>query len=276
VQRAGERRRILFAPNIPLPLVVKSSLDVPEWYYWKELVELYAQVSDDCIDAMASCRNSCATAHSLWIQFVSWKRFVGRIVDKLQSKPTSALSLEELNQLKIQASAAAAAVSQLGIKAGYQRAIDSFATMVRDASRGSELFGRVPHIGRPPVKDIGALCAQMQAAGSILKNLHGLTSAFLCRLRLADGNADVQSLEKHLSALRSEVPRIGATIGRLHRLWYNKSERDIGLLLRQTIDRVFEKVEGIIQLPVSRPSPHYRSFIDEYYPLPKEHFTPGY
>jgi hypothetical protein len=273
----GHTRRILFALNIPFDVIVKSCLHFQEWHHWRILATTYGGLDDADLDALASCRTPVAATHSLWIQYVMWKRFAGLLADQLSTAPLQSISEEALRRLRNDAEGASAAVHQLFVKLELFDNIDTHLERVRAIAAKTELAGKIPCIHTLAVTDIGSNLPGLRRGTAVLSALNSITREFFRLFGLEKGPAKITSIGDGFLRLK----KAGVKIGReesseaAERLFYSKEQREIGQFLGRLIGLGFAEIGQFIDLKIERPTGHYQKLIDTLYPLPRDQFTIG-
>jgi hypothetical protein len=278
VRKEGDERRLLFAPFIRYDMLKKSGSGQHEQHFWPQLIEIYAKLDDKTLDALASCRTGTTTTHSLWIQLVSWKRHMGRVLDTLQQSGSS-LTPQQRQTVGANFEEARTCVKQFFVKIGYWNDIDRFVSKAREEAAKTELNDLVPSLNeiRNLSSLIGSKNAVLENQFKFVESLHGLCGEIR---KLIDDPAtyqpDTDTLERTLDNLRPILALDELLqLRRWLLLLMQQNVHDLARLCNDLVNAVFNVFEEELSLPILRLTPHYKAFLASYYPLPKDHFTKG-
>lgn len=280
VKKERDEKRLLFAPFMQFDLLRKSRTGPHEQHFWPKLVEVYAKLDDKTLDALASCRNETMCAHSLWIQLVSWKRYMGRVLDILQQVGTGQLTEEEEQELQFHFKEARTCVKQFFVKVGYHHDISSFVEKARREAATTEFNKLIPCLNE--ISDvstsIGSKRIVFERISAFVEALHGVCGEVrkLTDLDPKSEGQDRIDLEKNLEKISKILPSNDLLdLRRWLLLLMQQNVREIARLCAQLVDEVFAFFEAELDLPILRLTPHYKTFLASYYPLPTEHFIKG-
>lgn len=280
VRREGDERHLLFAPYMPFDLLQKSRTGPQERHFWPKLVQLYAGLDDTALDALSSCRNESASAHSLWIQLVSWRRHMGTVLDFIQKKGTVNLRDKDKASLRDHLRNARACVKQFAVKLGYRNEIAKYIEAIKERAANTEFAEEMPCLDELPTisSQIGAKYEVLAGLAESIYALHGVCGELrkLIDLDHTNEQPDKISLEKNLLVMGEFIE--SADLLDLRRwlvLLMHRNEREMARLCSELVDTAFDCFEGKLGLRILRPTPHYKAFLTDYYPLPNSHFTKG-
>lgn len=280
VRREGDERHLLFAPYMPFDLLQKSRTGSQERHFWPKLVEVYAKLDDKTLDALSSCRNESTCAHSLWIQLVSWKRHMGTVLDLIQQNGTAHLRDEEKDLLRSHLRNARACVKQFAVKLGYRNDIAKYIEAVRQGAAHTEFAQQIPCLDEIPTisSQIGSKCEILANLSESVYALHGICGELrkLIDLDHTNEQPDKVVLERNLGLISQLTGSSDLLdLRRWLVLLMNHNEREMARLCFELVDSVFGCFEKRLDLKIMRPTPHYKAFLSDYYPLPSGHFIKG-
>jgi hypothetical protein len=279
VKKDGDERRLLFAPFMQFDLLRKSRTGPHEQHFWPKLVEVYAKLDDKTLDALASCRNETMSAHSLWIQLVSWKRYMGRVVDILQQMGGSPKESEK-RAIRLNFDEARTCLKQFFVKIGYRKEIGSFIEKARAEAFTTEFNQLIPCLHEVPdiSAAIGSKFVIFEQLSPFVEAVHGVCGELrkLVEANSANEQPDRMALEKNLKKLGTILPASELLdLRRWLLLLMQQNVREIARLCSELVEEVFAYFEDQLDLAVLRLTPHYKAFLATYYPLPTEHFIKG-
>jgi len=279
--KAGDERHIVFAPYLEFQLLEKSKVEPQERHFWSMLVEVYSKLNDRTLDALASCRNKTATAHSLWIQLVNWKRHMGTAFDMLQQVNIVSMDDDTKRNVKNHIEAARACVKQFFVKIEHHNNIGKYVDSVKSIAANTELHSDIPCLDEPSSTSstMEEKCGVFLELAEYLSALHAVCGEFRKQIQI-DENAespDLTILSKNLNTLTKILSPANPLLDPKRWLipFLQPNEREIAMLCLSLIEEVFAIFEVRLGLSIFRPTPHYREFLFKYYPLPKDHFTKG-
>lgn len=277
----GEVRKIQFAPFLAYGVLQKLPVKPHEQHYWGKIVEVYSKLDDETLDAMASCRSRTTGAHSLWIQFVHWKREMGIALDRLRQEDPKNLEEEKKTELRTHIEAALACIRNTGVKAAFRLNLNEHVQKTKTAAANTELAKVVPclnDLDKMSFLNFDTFVKLFNHLGAV----NGICQECLKQTGLISGTeeADLDVIQQRLGDL-----------GRLHlqnaslideRRWFTllrpvkEKNKELASLCLQLITEVYKVFEKELGLPIHRPTEHYSEFLRSRYPLPTEHFLTGF
>lgn len=269
----------LFPAFISYDALTKSRVEPQEQHFWEELVKIYSSLSDSSLDAMASCRTKTAGFHSLWIQFVMWKRYMGTAIDMLNTQNPMSYDSDTRQRLMENIESARACIRQIFLKIKYQSNIQEHIDGVKKSATYTELSSYLPCVDElePSVVNKYEIFVEFSTA---LETLHDI-----CREFQIHQGLDKQEHNVSLTVLESKLQDIGLSLKLSSDLvdtikWCNlflqkDTRKEIAQRIMILIETSFGVFEEKLGLKFERPSGHYGKFITQYYPLPTEHFVQG-
>jgi len=252
-------------------------------FFWAKIVSVYARLDDETLDAMASCRTRTTGAHSLWIQFVHWKREMGIALDRLRQEDPILMDQPKKTELIDHLGAALACMRNLSIKMGFRRNLGRYVENVKASAANTELGDVLPcldQIDTPKSQEVNF--DRFVSLYDHLAAMNDICQECLKQMEIADGvrAADLGVVEQRLLQLR-QTGRISPTLIDPRR-WFTllrppkEKNKEIARLCLELITELFRAFEQQLGLPILRPTEHYSEFLKKHYPLPIEHFLPGF
>lgn len=282
--RKGEHNRIVFAPDLSFEMLQKIPLEIQERHFWDKIVGIYARLDDDTLDALASCRNNVTSAHSLWIQFVHWQREMGKAFDLLREKDLNSMEEDEKKRTRNHIAGARACIHHIKVKIGYRTNIARFVDIVKDSITNPNLESYLPCLDAPDQKSYPSNLDfnNFVAVFEYLEALHEVCWESLMQGDIYERGekADLEKLEQCLIKL-SSLSDISNTLIDPKR-WFTlllppkEKNKEIASLCLKLIKAVFGKFQYKLKVSFLYPTEHYNEFLTNYYPLPYNHFLPGF
>ena len=276
-------RRIVFPSFLTYEVLRKLPVEGNEQHFWSKLVEVYARLDGDTLDAMASCRTRTTAAHSLWIQFVHWKREMGIALDRLREDDPVLMDQKTKESVRKKVESARACMHSITAKMGFRQNLGQYVERVKSAAALTELSNYLPCLdeldpAKTPTLDFDKfvrlypyLAAMSEICEEYLKQTDILPATTI---------ADLGVIEQRLR----ELGRFGSIRRTLidPRRWFTllrppkDKNKEIARLCLELITELFRAFEQELTLPIARPTEHYSDFLASHYPLPVDHFLPGF
>lgn len=283
VKEVGDERHIQFAPFLPFQALEKSRVQAHERYFWEKLAGVYSVLDDDSLNALASCRNDSSSAHSLWIQFVNWKRHMGTALDMAVKESFASMAEHRKKEVLENIESARACIKQFFKKKDFHEHIDSYIDKAKQRASQTELEGYIPCVNddKRIIDRIGSKYSIFVELSEYISALHAICGEFRKQITTGEGDEkpDPIKLGKNLERLKKVVRTSNLDLVEPAR-WYlpflESNEREIARLCLLLIDEVFGYFQKQLNLPFHRPTKHYTEFLSKFYPLPAAHFTKGY
>jgi hypothetical protein len=281
IKKINDQRHILFANYLPYELLQKSKVEQQERFFWAELVKTYCRLPDRTLDALASCRNRTTTTHSLLIQLVNWKRYMGTAFDMLQQ--VNIVSMDDATRTSVREhiEAARACLKQYFVKIDHFETLSTHLALIKELAQDSELQPFIPCLNETTDGTIrmDQKCEILVELSKYLSALHAVCGEFRKQIRIDDDGErpDLINLTKNLGVLGEILPSGHGLLD--HKRWVipflQPNEREIAVLCLSLIDEVFGIFEGRLSIQILRPTPHYKDVLHKQYPFPRGHFTKG-
>ena len=281
VKETGDERHVLFAPFLPFQALEKSRVQTHERYFWEKLVNIYAVLDDHTLDALASCRNTTSVTHSLWIQFINWKRHMGTALGMVVEEDINHMSEEKKGEVFDNIKIARGCIRQFFLKKKFHDEIHNYINKAKENAALTELQSYIPCIDEPSSihTQIGPKYPIFIKLSEYISALHGVCGEFRKQVAMKEGveKPDPIKLGRNLERLKAIVqsPNL-VDPSRWFIPFLEPNEREIARLCLKLIDEVFDYFQKELDLPFHRPTQHYKDFLEQCYPLPTDHFTKGY
>lgn len=263
-----------FAPVIEFELLAKSPVETPEWFHWKELIELYVSLDDETLDAAASCRNDIAALLCIAAQMIRWRKHVVEAFSKIEEGPV------DNPAINIHLTRARGCASQFEAKIGYLAERETYLGRVAAAAVGTPFAGFAPAVNLlSKHENAGHHLDQLVKHAEVFYALHRV--ARLVQKRLLGEPYEADRLEKAMEQLRqflwaraSEVKKLCDAVS-WHALFCAGPEPELARSGLALIRAVFNKLQLL-----GREMPNQRDFYhlvmsNVQYPLPRDHFQSG-
>jgi len=279
IKSIGNQTYILFPTYIDYPAKRKSRVEPQEQHYWERLVKVYSALDDTSLDALASCRTETFGTHSLWMQFVLWKRYMGFAIDYLRQENGYSLQEDLKNKLTNYIDTARACIGQIFVKIDHVNHLDEHIIKAQQTSFSREFSSLIPCRDELH-SDISGKLAGFVECSHILEALHDICREYQILLGLDNKQKmpDFTVLENRLDYIEKHTSVKSTLVnnGRWHSLFLDiGSRKEIANLIWELSEGVFKYFEDKLGVPFERPSGHYKAFLEKYYPLPIEHFIRG-
>jgi hypothetical protein len=275
VREQGQDRYILFGVSpIPVEVIKKFSFTVDEAILWRQLIECYASQSADVLNACASCRNHTTAFHSLWFQFVVWRRNMTVLMTRLRDTQV-ARSNESDRLIK----SAQFSVKQLQVKLKYYENRELHISAIRAAAEYTELGTQLPFLneGKGWSEDSMKSLTDLQRLIPLLEALHELMLIALSSLGLGGLSVDSAAVDNSLEIMARWMPGLEQLLqpNVWHSLLLLRDGKRVGAISIELVNSTFDFLSKESGLQFRRVSDHYRVFLENY-PLPTEGFIVGF
>ena len=271
-------RYMLFPLYIDYEKSLKSRVEPQEQHYWKILTKIYASLDGETLNALASCRTTTTCIHSLWIEFVLWKRYMGFAMDSLCSE--NPLNEEAKKKIKDNIETARACKKNILTKIEYHKDINKYINRAKQAAASTELSSYIPCVDELTDDSLQHKYNTFITFTEIFVELHKICRRFQRHIGLdsPDQKDDLNSLENTLKYLENNLNLSQDIINSQD--WFPlfqspNSRKEIAQRILILIETLFTEFEQKSQLKFERPTKHYNNFLDNYYPLPRDHFIRG-
>lgn len=271
----GAETYFLFSKQpITLQRVKKQALTVEEWHYWEQIVECYARQSTETLNAMASSRNGTTVLHSLWFQYVVWKRNAGVLMASLRDQEVG--TIKNIPEL---ISSASASIGQLRLKSSHFEDRERYIALIREGASYTEFFGKVPFL-EEDVRWAGLLTekvAKLRDLIPALEALHELLITLCGRVGILSLKTEPASVELTIERLIKTLPPMASKVevNAWNSIWLRRNVKQIGAEVLILINLAYAAMSESLGLEFGRVGDHYRYFFGNY-PLPIERFAQGY
>lgn len=266
---AQGRMRLYFA-DAGYSLDRKARVDDAERHYWAKLLDIYCELTVDDLNALATCRTAGATLLSLRAQLVRWHKNVtkaltsfseGDATDKVISAYRKS-SLECADQFN----------EKLKLWANIGRARQS----AIDAASNTELRGLVPAIADVPA--FGGADAKVSVLRRYADCVAALQYLFLQVDALWRGETvSTDAVETKLRIVDSAVGTSNlCEPSAWNSLFLAKETRRVASLCRSLADAAIAEIASAAEITIPRQKEFYEAVAGPDYPLPREHFLPGF
>jgi hypothetical protein len=262
--------RFGFPKDIPYAIREASGLESREWYYWERLAELYAPLSDEALDGLASCRTATAAFHSLWIQLIVWCEDVSLVAEVIESA-RGELTQKQLELIEKRIGYAAAAASNFSIKASYWRKRRDIAREAARVFEGTEFEGHLPSAIEIPDCPFAS---HLDALLNLEAVVHSVSVLFEGPCNSIDlgprkGKISFEDGEKALLMLSDGPPGPIDSVQELGRLWFGRRALAISEFAIWLVASLSGRAGREVGIEIKTRRAHYRDFERLYNPLHK-------
>jgi len=168
-------------------------------------------------------------------------------------------------------------------KIGFRQNLGQYVERVKSAAAATELTNYLPCLdeldpAKTPTLDFDKfvhlypyMAAMSEICEECLKQTDILQVAGVAELEVIDQR--LRELGRFGSIRRTLIdPRRWFTLLRPPK----DKNKEIARLCLELITDLFRAFEQELQLPIARPTEHYSDFLARHYPLPNDHFLPGF
>jgi hypothetical protein len=279
IRSVGKQTYILFPTYIDYAIRNKSRVEHQEQHYWERLIKVYSAVDDTTLDALASCRTGTLSSHSLWIQFVLWKRYMGFAIDYLRRE--NEYSINNLKKKLLEyIDAAGGCIGQIFTNIDYIDHLDEYTRIAQQVSFSDEFSSLIPCRYEMP-SDLFGKSVSFVECSYVLEALHDICTEFQALIKLGPSQRppDLMILEDRLKyiAEHTSIKSILVDVARWYSLFLDiGSRKEIANLIWDLSEAIFKQFEERLGILFERPSGHYKTFLEKYYPLPRDNFIRGH
>lgn len=277
----GKKTTLLFANSIPYSLLSKAPVENKEHHYWKLLVESYAAVNDNALNALASCRNMTALVHNLWIQIVYWRSYMMEALKRVPAKGP------EIGDLFNDANGC---IYQLRLKIDFFTNIALHTNALLEATAFNELHGQIPVRDEPIGQDNLQKTDEVQRllnACTLVIRLHEVCEEVQKMAGFKPGPLSWKEFEPKMRELRDWVVNLGNPIWegfesrllgplRWHKFYEDLDAGSAANHCSILVINVLDALEKYMDRRLKTPTIHHLDFVLSAYPLPDKHFLRGF
>lgn len=274
------QRHILFPTSISYKLMKKTRVEDNERYHWGNLIKIYSKLPDSTLDSLASCRTITLCLQCLWIQFVMWKYYLNSLLTSIINNDDP-FSENNKSKIKYFYSSSSACIKQLFVKLNYYNNINSSIEELQEISKNTEYQRNIPcNFELNSMQFNKANLEIFQACTSILESLHEICTQFINLNHIMNDyeEVDFTLLEDSLDIMINKT-QLSSTLFDINQwitIFLGKdNEKEIAIKLLTLINIIFNHFENKLGLQFNPPNLHYKSFLENQYPLPKLHFIDG-
>ncbi len=256
-----------FQPYISYPTLKKGPMEGHEIHYWQELCSRYAQLGDETLDALASCRQDGSSAECVLAQLAFWYKHTMGFLSAIVAGNGDPRPHMEVSR---------GCVRQIFKKLEYAKQRSRHLEDGAAVFAGSELERFLPLIGGGVAED--GLFERLRAEVPLVRALHRVCREVQKCVGLdVDSGRDLEELERRLVELISARPELEPLVRPANWLLLASGQQASRLasVARDVVSSASIAISKRLSVDVLSLDGFFGDFLDRRYPLPSRHFSRG-
>lgn len=249
----------------------RARVEDQERHYWTKLLDVYCQLTVDELNSMATCRTPGATLLSVRAQLVRWHKNTTKALNAFATGRAAEIDVG------LYFRSARECADQFHEKLRIWDHIGEPRQHVADLAAKTELAGRVPMLlDLPQYRFAGDRVEALRRHEPVIAALQSVFSQIEA-LWLKKG-VDSEALEERLGLLsgRDLVEKRLCDASVWMALALGTRTRELARLCQDLIDACVNAVASESGVTIPRQSDFYNAVASSEYPLPRDHFKPGF